>query len=195
QGDSKMCNENELLGTFVFSGIRPERKGKVRIEVTLHIDSEGILNLTARDKTTGQTVEGTLKLGKGGEERPKERQDPPTPPPLPLTMPTSMLAAQFGGMEEQEERPTVAENDTPPPFAPPRPSQQQGRQSTQELQSSRTLPEAPLPPTTVAPRVQQRTVEPLKIEPPPPTPAPAPTAAEPSLWGRVSGWFKSLFGG
>ena len=36
QGDSKMCAENELLGTFVFSGIRPERRGKVRIEVTLH---------------------------------------------------------------------------------------------------------------------------------------------------------------
>ncbi len=195
QGDSKMCNENELLGTFVFSGIRPERKGKVRIEVTLHIDSEGILNLTARDKTTGQTVEGTLKLGKGGEERPKERQDPPTPPPLPLTMPSSMLAAQFGGMEEQEERPTVAENDTPPPFSPPRPSQQPARQNTQDMQSARTLPEVPMAPTTIAPRAQPRTVEPLKIEPPPTTPAPAPVAAEPSLWGRVSGWFKSLFGG
>jgi molecular chaperone DnaK len=47
QGESKYVNENELLGTFVFSGVRPAPKGQVKIEVTFHIDSEGILNLTA----------------------------------------------------------------------------------------------------------------------------------------------------
>ena len=66
QGESEFCADNEMLGTFVFSGIRAAPKGKVQIEVTFHIDSEGILNLTARDKATGQTVESTLKLGKGG---------------------------------------------------------------------------------------------------------------------------------
>ena len=45
QGDSKYVRENELLGRFVFSGLRPGPKGSVRVEVTFHIDSEGILNL------------------------------------------------------------------------------------------------------------------------------------------------------
>jgi len=75
QGESKLVAENELLGTFVFSGIRQAPRGKVQIEVTFHIDSEGILNLTARDKATGQTVESTLRLGK--KDRPKDRKRRP----------------------------------------------------------------------------------------------------------------------
>ena len=64
QGESQLVAENELLGTFVFSGLRDAPKGQVKIEVTFHIDSEGILNLTARDIDTGQLVESRLKLGK-----------------------------------------------------------------------------------------------------------------------------------
>ena len=63
QGESRLVAENELLGTFLFRGIRRAPKGKVKIEVTFHIDSEGILNLTARDKETGQSVESTLRIG------------------------------------------------------------------------------------------------------------------------------------
>ena len=102
QGESKMVAENELLGTFVFSGIRPAPKGKVQIEVTFHIDSEGILNLTARDKATGQTVESMLKLGKGDEPKKKRRKKKrktaeakpaaPAAPPTPITMPQSKIA-------------------------------------------------------------------------------------------------------
>ena len=99
QGESKMVDENELLGTFVFSGIRPGPKGKVQIEVTFHIDSEGILNLTARDKATGVTVESTIRLGHGDKKpgaRPStklkgERKDKaPTPPPAPLMMQSTL---------------------------------------------------------------------------------------------------------
>ncbi|MBX2799127.1 MAG: Hsp70 family protein [Myxococcales bacterium] len=123
QGESKFVAENELLGTFVFSGLREAPKGQVKIEVTFHIDSEGILNLTARDINTGQLVESRLKLGKddsssrrGGENRrrrrrrqsqpqqpqqqqsaPQQRQPEPasqTPPPA-LDMPRrSSLAAE-----------------------------------------------------------------------------------------------------
>jgi molecular chaperone DnaK (HSP70) len=98
QGESRFVAENELLGTFVFSGLRPGPKGKVRVEVTFHIDSEGILNLTAQDIDTGQLVESRLKLGKEpGEHRPKKKLRPkqdkatPGPPPMPLNMPTSSL--------------------------------------------------------------------------------------------------------
>ncbi|HHO54144.1 MAG TPA: hypothetical protein ENK18_25555, partial [Deltaproteobacteria bacterium] len=96
QGESKFVAENELLGTFVFSGLREAPRGQVKVEVTFHIDSEGILNLTARDLDTGQLVESRLKLGKGdspprrrssggGQRRgPKRRRKPqPTPAPPP----------------------------------------------------------------------------------------------------------------
>ena len=116
QGESKYCEDNELLGTFVFSGIRKAAKGKVQIEVTFHIDSEGILGLTARDKATGQTVESLLKLGKGGrgaEKKRKKRRTPKPKPqqaaPTPLTMPTSGLAEQL-----------AAEKATPLPKVEPK---------------------------------------------------------------------------
>jgi molecular chaperone DnaK (HSP70) len=114
QGESKMVAENELLGTFVFSGLREAPKGQVKVEVTFHIDSEGILNLTARDQQTGQLVESRLKLGKDEDDAPrkpaKERESkikkkkpkdkeqaakaPPAPPPMPLVMPSSSLGAR-----------------------------------------------------------------------------------------------------
>ncbi len=149
QGENQICAENEMLGTFVFSGIRPAPKGKVQIEVTFHIDSEGILNLTARDKSTGQTVESTLKLGRGGEgparrdEASAPTQEHASPPPVALAMGTSSLAQ------------TIAGDPPAPAPEPPRPS----------------------------------------VADIPPTPSPAPPEAAPSLWGRVTSWFKTLFGG
>ena len=112
QGESKYVAENELLGTFVFSGLRPAAKGQVKIEVTFHIDSEGILNLTARDRDTGQLVESRLKLGKdeSGSSRPKKKRKKkkaPKPPPAPLDMPSSRLGPKSG-------------EAAPPPSATPR---------------------------------------------------------------------------
>jgi len=69
QGESRLVAENELLGTFVFSGVRPAPKGTVKVEVTFLIDSEGILNLAARDTDTGQTVRSTIRLGKGKKKK------------------------------------------------------------------------------------------------------------------------------
>ncbi len=62
QGDSDIAAENELLGTFVFSGIREMPRGKVKVDVWLNIDSEGILSISAKDKETGAPVEVRLKL-------------------------------------------------------------------------------------------------------------------------------------
>ena len=171
QGESTMCAENEMLGTFIFSGIRAAPKGKVQIEVTFHIDSEGILNLTARDRATGQTVESTLKLGKAGAElvgkETKESTQPVAPPPMPLTMPMSSLAQQIAG--EGTTPPSSAENTNP--VAPPAPT----------MPAEAPKPEPPKSDASAA----------AKTEPP----KPAPAKAEPGLWGRVSGWFKGLFGG
>ena len=109
QGESKYVAENELLGTFMFSGLREAPKGAVKVEVTFHIDSEGILNLTARDLDTGQLVESRLKLGKdnespasasvGGAKKkvvkkkpgaPEQAEEPEAPPPVPLAMPSTL---------------------------------------------------------------------------------------------------------
>jgi len=78
QGESRMVLDNELLGTFVFSGIRPAPKGTVRVEVFFYIDSEGILNLSARDEETGHQVTTTLKVGK---RKDTERSEPTRPRP------------------------------------------------------------------------------------------------------------------
>jgi molecular chaperone DnaK len=120
QGESKFVAENELLGTFVFSGLREAPKGKVKIEVTFHIDSEGILNLTARDLDTGQLVESRLKLGKDPDApaRPtkkKKKKAPPKPeaPPPSLNMPGSSLAAKPG-----INKPSTNQEDAPMPITP-----------------------------------------------------------------------------
>jgi molecular chaperone DnaK len=87
QGESKLTEENELLGVFVFSGLRDAARGEVQVEVTFHIDSEGILNLSARDADTGDLVESRLKLESSGSEpkrkkrrRKKKKKNPPSVP-------------------------------------------------------------------------------------------------------------------
>ncbi len=68
QGDHEVAAENEILGTFIFSGIRKAKKGTVKVEVLFHIDSEGILTLSAKDKDTGQKMETVLKVKSTSEE-------------------------------------------------------------------------------------------------------------------------------
>jgi hypothetical protein len=62
QGDSGIAAENEALGTFVFTGLRQLPKGKLKVQVWLNVDSEGILTITAKDKETNQPLEVLLKL-------------------------------------------------------------------------------------------------------------------------------------
>ena len=126
QGESQHVAENELLGTFVFSGLRQAPKGEVKVEVTFHIDSEGILNLTARDIGTGQLVESRMKLGgdspsAGRKKKRKKPQEAPAPPPMPLTMPTSSLAAGTSGTPDEpvDEVSKSTPDEEPPQEEPP----------------------------------------------------------------------------
>jgi len=68
QGDNEVAAENEILGTFIFSGIREAKKNTVKVEVLFHIDPEGILTLTAKDKDTGQQMETILKVRSSAED-------------------------------------------------------------------------------------------------------------------------------
>jgi molecular chaperone DnaK len=54
QGESDLAAENDLLGEFVLSGIRPAPKGEPEIEVSFDIDANGIVSVSARDLATGK---------------------------------------------------------------------------------------------------------------------------------------------
>ncbi len=54
QGESKASNNNKTLGFFSFVGIPPAPAGTIQIEVTFSIDSNGIVNVTAKNVATGQ---------------------------------------------------------------------------------------------------------------------------------------------
>jgi molecular chaperone DnaK len=68
QGESRSAEENELLGEFEFSGFKNARRGEVRIEVTFEIDTDGIVNVTARDPDTGQAASTQIHLSSGLSE-------------------------------------------------------------------------------------------------------------------------------
>ena len=54
-----------MLGKFELSGIPPAPRGVPQIEVTFDIDANGILNVTAEDKTTGKKNNITITNDKG----------------------------------------------------------------------------------------------------------------------------------
>jgi molecular chaperone DnaK len=68
QGESRSAEENELLGEFEFSGFKNARRGEVRIEVTFEIDTDGIVNVTARDPDTSQAASTQIHLSSGLSE-------------------------------------------------------------------------------------------------------------------------------
>eukprot|EP01125_Pyxidicula_operculata_P008453 TRINITY_DN2834_c0_g2_i1.p1 TRINITY_DN2834_c0_g2~~TRINITY_DN2834_c0_g2_i1.p1 ORF type:complete len:500 (-),score=126.45 TRINITY_DN2834_c0_g2_i1:600-2099(-) len=55
EGERSMTKDNNKLGKFELSGIPPMPRGKPQIEVTFDIDANGILQVGALDKTTGNT--------------------------------------------------------------------------------------------------------------------------------------------
>jgi heat shock protein 1/8 len=57
--------DNNLLGKFELSGIPPAPRGVPQIEVTFDIDANGILNVSASDKTTGKSNRITITNDKG----------------------------------------------------------------------------------------------------------------------------------
>jgi molecular chaperone DnaK len=65
QGERELCAHNKLLGEFNLEGISPQRRGQPQIEVTLDVDANGILNVSAKDKTTGKENKITIKANSG----------------------------------------------------------------------------------------------------------------------------------
>lgn len=60
-----MTKDNNLLGTFNLTGIPPAPRGIPKIEVTFDLDANGILNVSAKDTSTGKSEKITIQNDKG----------------------------------------------------------------------------------------------------------------------------------
>jgi len=65
QGEREVASANKSLGQFNLEGIAPAPKGQPQIDVTLDLDSDGILHVSAKDKNTGKEQSITIKSSSG----------------------------------------------------------------------------------------------------------------------------------
>jgi molecular chaperone DnaK len=65
QGERELVQHNKLLGEFKLDGIAPARRGMPQIEVTFDIDANGIMHISAKDKSTGKENKITIKSDSG----------------------------------------------------------------------------------------------------------------------------------
>ncbi|KAK8964169.1 hypothetical protein KSP40_PGU019173 [Platanthera guangdongensis] len=68
QGEREMSSDNKLLGEFELTGIPPAPRGMPQIEVTFDIDANGIVKVSAKDKSSGKEQEITIKSSGGLSE-------------------------------------------------------------------------------------------------------------------------------
>lgn len=65
QGERELVEYNKILGEFNLEGIQPARRGVPQVEVTLDVDANGILKVSAKDKSTGKENRITIKSDSG----------------------------------------------------------------------------------------------------------------------------------
>ena len=65
EGERAMTKDNNLLGKFELSGIPPAPRGVPQVEVTFDVDANGILNVSAKDKSTNKENSITITNDKG----------------------------------------------------------------------------------------------------------------------------------
>jgi molecular chaperone DnaK len=68
QGERELVKFNKLLGEFKLDGIAPARRGQPQVEVTFDIDANGIMHISAKDKSTGKENKITIKSNSGLSE-------------------------------------------------------------------------------------------------------------------------------
>ena len=68
QGERPMASDNKSLGKFVLDGIPPAPRGVPQVEVTFDVDSNGVLNVTATDKSTGKVQSIRIEANSGLSE-------------------------------------------------------------------------------------------------------------------------------
>ena len=122
QGEHSSVDDNELIGTFVFSGIRLAKAGLVGLQVTFDLNAEGELKVSAHDPSTDDHVQANIRFDVAGKRpkrtpRPRRPMRPNTPakdapmddellPPTPfsasLSMPTPTFAESIEGTKKSE---------------------------------------------------------------------------------------------
>ena len=65
QGERQRAPDNKSLGRFDLADIPPAPRGMPQVEVTFDIDSNGILNVSAKDKATGKEQKIVIKASSG----------------------------------------------------------------------------------------------------------------------------------
>lgn len=65
EGERKFTNDNNLLGSFHLDGIPPAPRGVPQIEVSFDIDANGIMNITALEKSSGKSNNISITNDKG----------------------------------------------------------------------------------------------------------------------------------
>ena len=65
QGERKMAADNRLLDQFNLEGIPPQPRGLPQIEVSFDVDVNGILNVSAKDRTTGKEAKIRIENSSG----------------------------------------------------------------------------------------------------------------------------------
>lgn len=73
QGERAQASDNKSLGRFVLDGIPPAPRGVPQIEVTFDVDSNGVLNVTAKDKSTNKEQSIRIEANSGLSEDDIER--------------------------------------------------------------------------------------------------------------------------
>jgi molecular chaperone DnaK len=65
QGERPLATDNKSLGRFILDGIPPAPRGVPQVEVTFDVDANGILNVTAKDKTSGKVQSIRIEASSG----------------------------------------------------------------------------------------------------------------------------------
>ncbi|MEO8449408.1 MAG: molecular chaperone DnaK, partial [Gemmatimonadota bacterium] len=65
QGERQMATDNRTIGKFQLTGIPPAPRGMPQVEVTFDIDANGILHVSAKDKTTGKEQKIRIEASSG----------------------------------------------------------------------------------------------------------------------------------
>jgi len=73
QGERPMAKDNKSIGRFHLDGIPPAPRGVPQIEVTFDIDANGILNVSAKDKSTGKEQSIRIEASSGLSEEEIEK--------------------------------------------------------------------------------------------------------------------------
>ncbi len=77
QGERPMAADNKSLGRFILDGIPPAPRGVPQVEVSFDVDANGVLSVTAKDKTSGksQSIRIEASSGLSDDEIKKMTQD------------------------------------------------------------------------------------------------------------------------